>query len=507
MRGLVLAFVLFAALPAEAARRFALVVGANAGEPSEVRLRYAESDAERMASILRDVGGFDPGDVLLLTQTDADDVRRALIGLNARVRQEGGSALLFVYYSGHGSAEALHLSGTRLDTRELRELVSGSPAKQRVLVIDACRSGAITRVKGGRPAPGFQIAFDRPSAAEGVAILTSSAAGEDSQESDEYGASVFTHYLASAMLGAADRDADGTVTLGEAFSYASERTLVASASSIAGPQHPTYRFDLGGRDDLVLTRPSGGERHIGLLAFPEAGSYLVSQGGQHGPVVAEVTTEARGARLALRPGNYFVTRRARDHLLQGEVRVTSAATTQLKMQALRRIDYAQVVRKGGTERGAAWSTFAVGGVRGSLFDLDLSTYGGLGARLDVPFLSLETRFTYARAGAESARLQIDTEELRFSAIALRSFDFGPLSLGLGLEAGVDRFAQSFHDAQTPDRASWGADVGPALAIDLPLVGPFFLRADGALLTYFLPRDAGTETPVSWRAGAALGTFL
>ena len=63
----------------------------NAGDLSEVRLRYAESGAERIARILRDVGGFAAGDVLLLTEVDADDVRRTLIGLNARVREAGGA--------------------------------------------------------------------------------------------------------------------------------------------------------------------------------------------------------------------------------------------------------------------------------------------------------------------------------------------------------------------------------------------------------------------------------
>ncbi len=503
MRLVVLLLLVFAALPASAARRFALVIGANAGEPNEVRLRYAESDAERMARILRDVGGFEASDVLLLTQVDAENVRRALIGLNARVRAERGEALLFVYYSGHGSADALHLAGSRFDMSELKELVSGSPAKQRVLVIDACRSGAITRIKGGHAAPGFQIAFDKASAAEGVAILTSSAAGEDSQESDEYGASIFTHYLASALLGAADHDGDGKVTLAEAFSYASERTLVASASTVAGPQHPTYRFDLGGRDDLVLTRPAHADRAVGLLTFPEAGSYLVSQGGQHGAVVAEVTTEARGARLALRPGSYFVTKRARDHLMQGEVRVKQATSTSLKLESLRRIDYAQVVRKGGTDRGAAWSSFAHGGVRGAIFDLGTSTYGGVGFRLDVPFLTVETRFGYGTSSTRSERLEIDTRELRLSMAGLRAFDFGLATVGVGVEAGIDRFDQRFHEAQTPDRGTWGADVGPVLALEVPLGGSFFLRGDGALLTYFLPG----ETPVSWRAGAGIGSFL
>ena len=505
-RWLAVLFVLCAALPAGAARRFALVVGANAGEPHEVRLRYAESDAERMARILRDVGGFAAGDVLLLTQVDAENVRRALIDLNARLRGEQ-DGLLFVYYSGHGSAEALHLAGSRLAMDELRQLVTGSPARQRVLVIDSCRSGAITRIKGGRPAPEFQIAFDAPSAAEGVAILTSSAAGEDSQESDRYRASIFTHYLASALLGAADRDGDGRVTLGEAFAYASERTLVASASTMAGPQHPTYRFDLGGRDDLVLTRPALTERRVGLLAFPEGGSWLVSQGGAHGPVVAEVAAEKGGSRLALRPGTYFVSRRGRDHLLQGEVRVAEASTTQLRPDRLERIEYAQVVRKGGTDLETAWSLFAHGGLRGSIYELGLVRYGGLGARLDLPFLPLETRFDWGRASTESLRLEIVTEELRLAGAALRTFDLAPLSVGVGIEAAAARLAQGFDDPNTPDRAGWAADVGPVVSVAGPRWGSFFLRADGALLTWFVPRENGTETPVSWRAGAGVGSFL
>ena len=102
---------------------------------------------------------------------------------------------------------------------------------------------------------------------------------------------------------------------------------------------------------------------------------------------------------------------------------------------------------------------------------------------------------------------IVTEELRLSLAGLRSFDFGAFTFGAGIEVAADRVGQRFHDARTPDRSSWGADLGPLLALDLPLAGPLYLRADGALLTCFLPRDAGVETPVTWRTGAAIGAFL
>lgn len=493
---------LLAAPEAEASRRYALIIGANQGGPSHERLRYAEADADRMAHILRDVGGFEPTDVFVLTRTDAASVRKALIDVNARIRQERGSSMLFVYYSGHGDAGALHITGTRFDLQELKNLVSGSPASSRVLVIDSCQSGAITRIKGGTPAPAFDIAFERGKA-EGLAILTSSAASEDSQESDALGASIFTHYLASALLGAADRNGDGLVTLGEAFSYASERTLAASSSTVAGPQHPTYRYDLGGRDDLVLTRPSTGRR-MGVLTFPGAGVWLVSQGGPHGAVVAEVVTEASGVRLALRPGNYAVTRRERDHLLQGEVQIREGESTRLAPGGLRRIDYARVVRKGGTERTVSTSLYGMAGLRGDILGLGVGVGGGIGLRLDFPVLSLEGRFGMLHASTRNERLLISTREIALSALLTHAVDLGPFTLGGGIEGGAMHVGQDFHERQTPARSSYALNMGPVAQVELPLGGAVSLRAEGALLTYFLPGGREFETPITFRLGAGMG---
>ena len=224
---------------------------------------------------------------------------------------------MIVYYSGHADAEALHLAGTHLPMTELRDLVSGSAASARVLVLDACRSGTITRVKGGTRAPAFDIDLALPVGAEGVAMLSSSAAGESSQESDALGASFFTHALVSALLGAGDTNHDGAVTLGEAFAYAKRAHARRHLAHRRRPQHPTFRLDLGGREDLVLTRPGGEHRNVGTLAFTRPGLYVVHRGSQEGPVVAELATDDGGGRIALDAGRYFVTRREPDHLEQG----------------------------------------------------------------------------------------------------------------------------------------------------------------------------------------------
>ena len=486
--------------------RFAVVIGANAGDADEPTLRFAESDAERVAGVLRTLGGFQPENVITLNDLRAAEVRRALISLNARVRALSGESLMIVYYSGHADAEALHLAGTHLSMTELRDLVTGSAASARVLVLDACRSGTITRVKGGTRAPAFDIDLAMPVGAEGVAMLSSSAAGESSQESDALGASFFTHALVSALLGAGDTNHDGTVTLGEAFAYAKERTLAATSRTVVGPQHPTFRLDLGGREDLVLTRPGGEHRNVGTLAFSRPGVYVVHKNSQEGPVVAELAADDGGGRIALDAGRYYVTRREPDHLEQGRFDVVAHDTTLVAPAAMARLEYARVVRKGGTIRRVAGSLFADGGVRGEVFGLGTAWRTEVGGRVDLRQLSLALRLGFAQSGVDNGRLDITTREVSLGVDGLRAFDLGPLTLDVGLEAGASWFAQAFHDAMTPDRTSFGPFVGAVGQLEWPLPHRLYARVEVAGLFYFLRTGSSSAMSIgpTYRAGAGLG---
>ena len=81
-------------------------------------------------------------------------------------------------------------------------------------------------------------------------LIASSSADEESQESDDIGASFFTHYLASGLLGDADSSGDGKVTLAEAYTYAYARTVGETAETRAGAQrrstHAHHHRDLHG---------------------------------------------------------------------------------------------------------------------------------------------------------------------------------------------------------------------------------------------------------------------
>jgi hypothetical protein len=151
------AWLVAAITPAHAdTERYAVVIGNNHGAPDEQPLRYAESDAQRFADLLGDIGGVPVENQVVLRGKSADQVRRALIATNERIRtalRPAADAVLLVYYSGHGDADALHLGDTAPAPLRARGPGPRLPAAVRVLVIDSCRSGSITHVKGGRPAP------------------------------------------------------------------------------------------------------------------------------------------------------------------------------------------------------------------------------------------------------------------------------------------------------------------------------------------------------------------
>jgi hypothetical protein len=508
-------------------RRYALVVGSNEGDASEVKLRYAESDAQRVGRVLREHGDFPPENVLVLVDGEADDVRRALIGMNSRVRDDGGDSVLFVFYSGHADADTLHVRGTRLDVKELRDLVYGSPAGARVLVVDACRSGAVTRAKGGTVAASFVIDVDAPLTASGIAILSSSAAGEDSQESEALEASFFTHYLVSALLGAGDGDGDGRVSLAEAFSYSSERTLIATSATVSGPQHPTYRFELGGQGDLVLTEPGRLAQRFGALQFASAGTWLVQRGGKEGGVAGEITTGEGGQtrRLSLPGGSYHVTLRTPRKVLEGGFQVAAGAATTVDPAVMREVSLARLVRKGAYGRGTVWQPFLMAGVRGDVHNLGRGFRGEGGVRLDLQNVSLEMRVGGGRSvgeisgtlvNGETITRPVEARERSLTFGASRVFDLRRVSLGAGGEAGAllleRRVVPEFASVEDryPVQSDVGFVTGPVGHAEMRVWRRLVVRTDVAWLLYVadpidLPRrQENPQWQTTYRIGFGMG---
>jgi hypothetical protein len=255
IHSLAVALVLSAPSWVEAAglRRFAIVVGANTGG-GRPALRYAVTDASRFADVLKELGGVEAKDTTLLSQPTVASLETAVRSIRNQVEQartDSGRIEVVFYYSGHADETGLLLGGDRYSYEALRDGLSSVSADVRIAVLDACASGAMTRLKGGEPRRPFMV--DASSNMRGHAFLTSSSADESAQESDRIGGSFFTHFLVSGLRGAADTSGEGKVTLNEAYQYAFNETLGRTLKTQGGPQHPSYDVDLSGTGDVVIT--------------------------------------------------------------------------------------------------------------------------------------------------------------------------------------------------------------------------------------------------------------
>ncbi|MFO0728921.1 MAG: caspase family protein [Myxococcota bacterium] len=500
------------ALPAEAATHL-IAVGNNSGQGDEPRLRYAERDAQELTNVLRRLGRVSAENTRLLLGEDAETFRRVLLNANVRLRSSPGSVegdALIIYYSGHADAAGLHLGGSVLPYDELKALVEGSPAQVRLLIIDSCQSGGITQIKGAKPAPPFAIKIEHRLDAEGLAIITSSAGTEDSQESESLQASFFTHHFVNALRGAADLDHDGRVTLNEAYGYAYRGTLHSSGRTTR-LQHPTYSYELKGKGDFVLTFTEAASPNYGRLHLSTPGSYLVLDRGDEGSVVAELLVDDDGSRLLLSPGKYFVRKRSDTSYREYQIDLVQGKEVELDQQPFEEITYARLLRKGGGVRDS-FHTFSlvlgVGGATAPGFGIMKNL--SLGYALDFPWITAGLELRLGLSSADNTTVSSLERDLavRIRAERYVDFDFASFSLGLFVEG--ENIYQSYDSAgDAPSRNAWGLGFGGLAAIERTLTDQLALRLEGGLITHVVPTatlDSGAAvssnltTPVSGWVG-------
>jgi len=278
-------------------RRYALVIGSNnGGGAGRDRLRYAARDAATMADVLRQLGGVNLPDFILLSEPDTRALDRAFDGLSRRVRDErkrGQRVEFVVYYSGHADESGILIGGARYDYGRLRQRIRAVPADVHIAIVDSCASGSFTRIKGGVKVPPFLR--DSSNQVAGFAFLSSSSADEEAQESDRISASFFTYFFVTALRGAADRNRDGKITLSEAYQFSYEHTLGRTQNTSHGAQHPAYDMHLSGTGDVVITDLRVTESALVLPAALRGRVTIVDKAGR---VAVEATKEA-GETLSL----------------------------------------------------------------------------------------------------------------------------------------------------------------------------------------------------------------
>jgi uncharacterized caspase-like protein/tetratricopeptide (TPR) repeat protein len=230
-------------------RSYALVIGIAHYQrlPASAQLKYPDRDAEAVYTTLisQEGGNFPAEHVHVLTDAQATlaNLRHELEDWLPAVTQPDDRVL--IYFAGHGfisggkaylapyDVDLQNLAGTALPMDRLGELIGSKiHGKWKVMLTDACHSGAITPET--TPTQLNQSLLDLH---QSIFSLTASRDREQSFESADWGGGhgIFTYYVVQGLNGAADTNADGVITADELAEYV--HTNVREATK--GQQNPT----------------------------------------------------------------------------------------------------------------------------------------------------------------------------------------------------------------------------------------------------------------------------
>lgn len=155
--------------------RYALLVGIDDYPGTGSDLRGPVEDARIMERVLTEKYGFDPANIVTLNDADATRQNIAM-GIAQHLGQAGPDGVAVFFYSGHGTQigenigltgdldpeprgegdEAIYIYGHDYESsilvdEELGYLMETLSANRKLVVVDACHSGEITRAGGDAP--------------------------------------------------------------------------------------------------------------------------------------------------------------------------------------------------------------------------------------------------------------------------------------------------------------------------------------------------------------------
>ena len=372
----------------DSASQYAILIGANIGGAGQPQLRYAQDDARRMNDVLTELSGYSPNNIIRLNQPTPAQLIAAIDRVAARIVADqiaGNVSRVLFYYSGHAKATALNLGDNEFPLDDLRARLTGLPSKLTVVVLDACQSGAFSRVKGATAAADFSINSRTRLDATGIAVLASSTGSELSQESENLRSSYFTHHLLVGMRGAADSNRDGRVSVDEGYRYAYNQTLLATAQTAVGGQHVTLEVDLKGYGEIPLSYPQPATAKVELPK--ELRGHAMIEHLRSRTVIAEIE-KVRGApiRIAVAPGEYRIIVRDGDQVRSCSITATAANVSQIDLARCERLALAASTGKGDVRLPYTPTTTILVGVQ-------------IGAERDDAFIENLRNFTYRKDGA------------------------------------------------------------------------------------------------------------
>jgi hypothetical protein len=473
--------------PAVGGERVAVIIGANQGhQPEDLTLRYAQEDARALQEVLTNLGGFQKADVHLMLEPEADTITDKLAELSETLSNQSPEMFLF-FYSGHAGLDGLHPGTSTLTGKNLREHLDRIPAKVHLSIIDACNSGALTQDKGGRPvAPFLSSTSNGAAEVTGKVWLMSAGPAEKAQEATEYGHSIFTYWLLSALRGAADTSGDGWVTLSETWEAVRSGTALSSTRT-GLPQRPLWEISLRGSEDLRLTGLHRSDSGHAVLEFPAFGNYWVF--ASTGQLVTEVHALLPGHWISLRPGRYLVRRiEAGSHLREIVVNLKADQRRKVPPEEMAKVPYLRLARKGGRANAVRHAPLGLLNYHAATLNgFGPHLGGGLGWAFMVGRIWLKSEILFGQSAMKVANTNVRMAEGEATVKISYGFDWGRLvfrpQLGIGALVSHQQVESDSMDSYSRTNLGGLASAGFGFTL-LPFSGPAIIDLDVDALGHF-----------------------
>ena len=213
---------------------YAIVVGIERYQQKLPQADFAAHDAEIMGQYLTKTLGYAEENVALLLNdraAKADIEKYFEKWLPNRVEKD---ASVFVYFSGHGApnpktgnaylvpydGDPAFVDETGYALKRLYQQMDKLPARDVVVMLDSCFSGAGGRSVIGKGMRPMVLSGENPVLASGKTVVLAASAGDQvSSTHDKKSHGLLTYFFLKGLQGEADSNKDGTVELKELFAY------------------------------------------------------------------------------------------------------------------------------------------------------------------------------------------------------------------------------------------------------------------------------------------------
>jgi hypothetical protein len=239
--------------PSAKKNAYAVVVGIESYRDNLPKADFAANDAKLMGEYLTKVLGYPEENVVVRLNANAtrnDFEKYVESWLPNHVEKDGS---VFIYFSGHGApnpktgesylvpydGDPTFIDKTGYPLTRLYQHLADLPAKEVVVVLDSCFSGAGGRsviAQGMRP---IVTELKSPLLAKGKTIVLSASTGQ--QVSSTYGAKfhgLLTYFFLKGLQGEGDTNKDGSIELKELFDYLSPQVARVARREFNNEQTP-----------------------------------------------------------------------------------------------------------------------------------------------------------------------------------------------------------------------------------------------------------------------------